>query len=149
MPDPITSVRSPHTAPEPKLNCMSFTPRQELLQHLFGSVGDIPGLRVAGDCRAREMVGPPTFNQQLDRRGRSALVGAVIFLGHWSLLRRRRIERKHRASMLNKCPPLVSRRLLEAQNFDGHDRDGLITEYALICLKLARHIVVLHHLTQP
>src|ERR1700747_1404451 len=92
MPDPITSVRSPHIAPEPKLNCMSNTPLQEPLQPLFGGVGDIPGLRVAGDRRAREMVGPPTFNQPLDRRRRGSLVGAVIFLGHWSLLRRRRIE---------------------------------------------------------
>src|SRR5712671_2508889 len=87
MPDPITSVRSPHSAPEPKLNCMLFTPRQEPLQPLFGGVGDIPGLRVAGDRRTWEMVVPPTFNQQLDRRRRGGLVGAVILFGHWSLVR--------------------------------------------------------------
>src|SRR5271169_3258448 len=91
IPDPITSVRSPHIAPEPKLNCMSFTPLQEPFQSLFGGVGDIPGLRVAGDCRAREMVGPPAFNQLLDRRRPDGLVGAVIFLGHRSLLRIRRM----------------------------------------------------------
>src|ERR1700732_3149924 len=87
MPDPITSVRSPHIAPEPKLNCMSITPLQEPLQFLLGGMGDIPGLRVTGDRRAREMVGPPAFNQLLDRGGRGCLVGAVIFLGHWPLLR--------------------------------------------------------------
>ena len=53
------------------------------------------------------------------------------------------------ASMLNKCPPLVSRRLLEAQNFDGHDRDGLIAEYAFVGLKLAGYIGMLNHLRQP
>src|SRR5947209_15394403 len=127
IPDPIISVRSPQIAPEPKLNCMSFTPLQEPLQPLFGGVGDIPGLRVAGDCRAREMVGPPTFNQLLDRASPCGLVGAKIFLGHWPLLR-------------------ISS---EAQNFDWHDRDGLIAEYALISLKFARNIGVLNHLRQP
>src|SRR5438270_6458642 len=97
MPDPITSVRSPHSAPEPKLNCMLFTPLQQPLQPLFGGVGDIPGLRVAGDRRARKMVGPPTFNQLLDRRRRGSLVGAVIFLGHWSLLRIKTYLRTTRA----------------------------------------------------
>src|ERR1700757_1821234 len=94
MPDPTTSVRSPHIAPEPKLNCMSFTPVQEPLQPLLGGVGDIPGLRVAGDRRAREMVGPPTFDQLLDRRRCGSLVPTEIFLAHWSLLRRRRIEKR-------------------------------------------------------
>jgi hypothetical protein len=37
------------------------------------------------------MVGPPAFNQLLDRRRRGSLVGAVIFLGHWSLRRIKRI----------------------------------------------------------
>src|SRR5260370_26831513 len=87
IPDPTTSVRSPHIAPEPKLNCMSFTPLQEPLQPLLGGVSDIPGLRVAGDCRAREMVGPPTVNQLLDRSRRGGLVRAVVFLGQWSLRR--------------------------------------------------------------
>src|SRR5437016_10005009 len=35
IPVPVTSVRSPHTAPEPKLNCMSYTPAQKPLGTLW------------------------------------------------------------------------------------------------------------------
>src|SRR5215469_10122998 len=86
IPEPVTSVRSPHTAPEPKLNCISHTPLQQPLQFLLGGMGDIPSLRIAGDCRPREMIGPPAFNQMLDRSELGGLVGAVIFLGHRPLL---------------------------------------------------------------
>src|SRR5437588_7802615 len=87
IPEPTTSVRSPQTAPEPKLNCMSNTPSQEPLQLLLCGVGDVPSVRVSGDCRAREMVGPPPLNEPFDRGGRSISVGVVVFLGHWPLLR--------------------------------------------------------------
>src|SRR5215470_20280259 len=69
MPEPVTSVRSPQTAPEPKLNCMSDTPFQKPLQRLHGGVGDIPGLGIAGDCRTRKIVLPPALDQLIDRGG--------------------------------------------------------------------------------
>src|SRR5689334_14060383 len=100
MPDPITSVRSPHIAPEPKLTCMLFTPLQSPRHALLDGVGDITSRGVASDCRAREMVCPPTFNQFLDRRRRGSLVGAVIFVGHWSLLRRSELKRDVEAGAL-------------------------------------------------
>src|SRR5258708_444025 len=86
MPEPVTSVRSPHTAPEPKLNCMSNTPFQELLQPFLADMSDIPRLRITGDCRAREMVGPPAFDQQLNGNRVGGLHGAEISFRHLPLL---------------------------------------------------------------
>src|SRR3974377_571494 len=85
IPEPVTSVRSPQTAPEPKLNCISDTPfqnsvlglNQEPLQNLFGGMGDIPSLGIAGDCRAREMVVPPAFDQLVDRTGSAPRCGGA------------------------------------------------------------------------
>src|SRR5215472_1047951 len=82
IPEPVTSVRSPQTAPEPKLNCISDTPLQQPLKLLLSGMGDIPGLRIAGDCRSRKMIGPPALNQVLDRSRLCGLVDPVIFLGH-------------------------------------------------------------------
>jgi hypothetical protein len=44
---------------------MSITPVQKPLQPLLGGMGNIPGLRITGDRRAREMISPPAFNQQI------------------------------------------------------------------------------------
>jgi hypothetical protein len=43
---------------------------------------------------------------------------------------------------------LISSRFSEAQNFDRHNRDGLIAEYALVSMKLTGYIGVLDHLGQ-
>jgi hypothetical protein len=40
---------------------------------------------------------------------------------------------------------LIAADLSETQDFDGHNRDGLIAEYAFVSLKLAGYIGVLNH----
>src|SRR6266446_2992375 len=82
MPEPVTSVRSPQTAPAPKLNCMSYNPSQEPLQPFLSGVSDIPSLRIARDCRAWEMIRPPVFDQLFDRNRVGGFDYAEIFLGH-------------------------------------------------------------------
>src|SRR5215467_7421328 len=94
IPEPTTSVRSPQTAPEPKLNCMSNTPSQETLQRLLCGVSDVPSLRVTGDGRAREMVAPPALNELFQRIGSAGSVSVVVFFGHWPLLGSKSHRRK-------------------------------------------------------
>src|SRR4029077_19642063 len=58
---------------------MLDTPFQKPLQRLLGGMGDIPGLGVAGDCRARKIVLPPALDQLIDGgrprfRGRGAVL---------------------------------------------------------------------------
>src|SRR5215471_11124373 len=133
MPDPITSVRSPHIAPEPKLSCMSVTPFQKALEILLCGMCDIPDQRIAGDRRSREVVCPPHFDQLLDRMRCGALVGFNRLFEHRRL-------REFCAVHLTTAS--------DAKDLDGHDGDGLVPEYPFISLDLSGDIRVLHHLRQ-
>src|SRR5439155_18887424 len=73
IPEPATSVRSPHTAPEPKLNCMSYTPSQKPLQR-----------RLRGPARrypARAVLEAWSDAQDLDRNDRNRLVPEHALVG--------------------------------------------------------------------
>src|SRR5690242_3314569 len=66
MPDPVTSVRLPHSAPAPKASCISQPSLNEIdkapLQLLLGGESMVPGGRQLCDRRAGEVVGPPMFD---------------------------------------------------------------------------------------
>src|ERR1700760_4313696 len=123
IPEPFTSVRSPHTAPEPKLNCMPLTPFQEALPTLLRRMRDIPG-RVAGDRRAGKVIVPPRLDQLLDRRMRGNGFDGFVFLGHCH-------------SMKLTGPPATPS---DAEYFNGYNGYSLIPEHALVSLDLARDV---------
>src|SRR5438477_3599301 len=66
IPDPLTSVRFPHSAPAPNASCMSQASLNEIdeapLQLLFGGEGVVPGGRHLRHRRAREVVFPPPLD---------------------------------------------------------------------------------------
>src|ERR1051325_1511152 len=97
MPEPVTSVRLPHSAPAPNASCMYLTPLRRAgasppgwrvspalhvgetpLQFFLGGEDVVPDLRHLSHRRTREMIFPPTLDQLLERRRR------------WCSLRRRR-----------------------------------------------------------
>src|SRR5437773_6769085 len=70
MPDPVTSVRLPHSAPAPNASCMSEHSLGEVnkppLQLFLGGESVVPGLRHLGDRRARKVVLPPALDDVAD-----------------------------------------------------------------------------------
>src|SRR5260370_21982767 len=71
MPDPVTSVRLPHSAPAPNASCMSEHSQSEVdeapLQLFLGGETVVPGLRHLGHRRAGEMILPPALDQIVER----------------------------------------------------------------------------------
>src|SRR5579871_5902165 len=69
IPEPVTSVRLPHSAPAPKASCMlillPLECREAPLQLFLGGESVVPGRGGLRHGRAREMVVPPA----LDERG--------------------------------------------------------------------------------
>src|SRR5215203_806156 len=74
MPDPVTSVRVPHSAPAPNASCMSVSSVDEggepPLQIFLGGEGVVPGLRHLRDRGPGKMIGPPALDGVGDRAGR-------------------------------------------------------------------------------
>src|SRR5713226_1150211 len=75
MPEPVTSLRVPHSAPAPNASCMSAPSLEKIgktpLQFFLGGEGVVPGLGHPGDRRAGEMVGPPALDDLAERFGLS------------------------------------------------------------------------------
>src|SRR5437016_8711722 len=67
MPEPVASVRLPHSAPAQNASCMSadsFRKSGEApLQLFLGGEGVVPGGGHLGDRRAGEMVVPPALDE--------------------------------------------------------------------------------------
>src|ERR1700686_697219 len=79
MPEPITSVRLPHSAPAPNASCMSEdSPKlvnKAPLQLFLGGESVVPGLRHLGHRRSGKMIGPPALDDVLERLRRSGGAG--------------------------------------------------------------------------
>src|ERR1700676_2531517 len=84
MPDPVTSVRLPHSAPAPNASCISEASPNEIneppLQLFLGGESVVPGLRHLGHRRAGKVIGPPALDGVFERFAfleRFALGGGV------------------------------------------------------------------------
>src|SRR5216684_1055506 len=66
MPEPVISLRVPHSAPAPNASCMSVSSPEDLgetpLQFFLGGKGVVPCQRHLCHGRAGEIVGPPALD---------------------------------------------------------------------------------------
>src|SRR6266851_9839505 len=124
IPDPVTSVRLPHSAPAPNASCMSENSLQAPLQLFLGGKSVVPGRRHLGHRRSGKMIGPPALHDVIERsrRGRDA-----------------RRPRNARGGGL-----FHGQLLLEAEDLDRDDRDRLVAEHPLIGFDFTGDVGVLH-----
>src|SRR5579872_1203574 len=101
IPEPVTSVRLPHSAPAPNASCISVVLLDEgfeaPLQLFLGGESVVPGGGGLSHRRAGEMVFPPALNERITRVGPASVLGRRrrVVLGE-----RRRVRRKRRICRL-------------------------------------------------
>src|SRR6185437_16879559 len=67
MPEPVASVRLPHSAPAPKASCMLRPFLQAPLQLFLGGECVVPDLGHSGRHRSGEMLFPPALDEAVER----------------------------------------------------------------------------------
>src|SRR5579885_27071 len=120
IPEPVTSVRLPHSAPAPNASCMLQALLQAPLELFLGGESVVPRGGHAGHRRAGEVVVPPALDDGVERV-------------------RRPSRRRFRPS---------SALLLKTEDFDRQDRHRLVAEHALVGLDLAGEAGVPDHVGQ-